>query len=115
MSEAQEFVAITNFSADLADPQFRTKLSRASRRGRITCSLKSVQYLLLMYVAPSVMRDSLDDLRTIRQKENELEKLNVNDLTMPFTDVGTFMAKMKNKYLRRQIISDYSHARRSSP
>lgn len=68
MSEAQAFVAPLTFLADSAYKNFGINLSRASRRGGITCWPESVQYLLRTYETSLVMRDVLDDIRTTSKK-----------------------------------------------
>ena len=74
MSEAQAFIALPIFLADPAETQFRTNLSGASRHGGVTCWTEAIQYLLRTYATASAMRKFLEDLRNIRQGEDEVEE-----------------------------------------
>lgn len=65
---------MTTLLAAPADTHLLTNLSGTSRRGGVACWPESVQYLTLTYATLSAMREILDDPRTIKQQQNELEK-----------------------------------------
>lgn len=72
VSEAQDFIPLPIFLAELAGTQLCTSLSGASRHGGITSWPEAVYHLLRTYATTSAMSEVLENLRNIRQDEIEV-------------------------------------------
>lgn len=71
ISEGQAFVALPTFLVGPAEAQYLTNRIGESRHGGVTCSSEAIQYLLRTCATPTAMCEALENLRSIRHRDDE--------------------------------------------
>lgn len=74
MSKAQDLVDLPTLLTNPVETQFRTKLCGGSRHGGVTCWTETIQNFMRAYATTTAIRETLDNNRSICQRDDGLEE-----------------------------------------